>query len=48
MTRFGVDVEADVQVAGGQVDDEVRVVVHWGRQTALVMSDTAAGRVLGI
>lgn len=29
---FGVDVEADVHVASGQVDDEVRVVIHWRRK----------------
>lgn len=31
VARFGVDVEADVHVASGQVDDEVRVVIHWRR-----------------
>lgn len=36
VTRFGVDVEADVHVTSGQVDDEVRVVVHWVRNTELV------------
>lgn len=37
MARFGVDVEADVHVASGQVDDEVRVVVDWGRNTELTL-----------
>lgn len=36
MTGFGVDVEADVRVASPQVDDEVRVVIHWVRNTELV------------
>lgn len=51
MTRFGVDVEADVHVASGQVDDEVGVVIHWVRNTELVTHEvlftfnTAAGRV---
>lgn len=36
MTGFGVDVEADVCVASPQVDDEVRVVIHWVRNTELV------------
>lgn len=35
VARFGVDVEADVHVASGQVDDEVRVVIHWGRNRTL-------------
>lgn len=29
VSRPGVDVEADVHVAGRQVDDEVRVVIHY-------------------
>lgn len=33
MAGFGVDVEADVHVASGQVDDEVGVVIHWVRNT---------------
>ena len=36
VTGFGVDVEADVRVASPQVDDEVRVVIHWVRNTQLV------------
>lgn len=36
VTGFGVDVEADVHVAPGQVDDEVGVVIHWMRNTELV------------
>lgn len=32
MSRLGVDVEADVHVASRQVDDEVRVVIHWRRK----------------
>ena len=31
VSRAGVDVEADVHVASGQVYDEVRVVIHWRR-----------------
>lgn len=31
VARFGVNVEADVHVASGQVDNEVRVVIHWSR-----------------
>lgn len=33
---LGVDVEADVHLVPGQVDDEVRVVLHWRRGTELV------------
>lgn len=36
MTGFGVDVEADVCVTSGQVDDEVGVVVHCMRNTESV------------
>lgn len=36
VTRFGVDVKADVHVVSVQVDDEVGVVIHWGRNTRLV------------
>lgn len=54
VTRCGVDVEADVHVASGQVDDEVRVVIHWVRNTELVTHrelftfNTAAGRLVMI
>lgn len=52
MTGFGVNVEADVHVTSGQMDDEVRVVIHWKRCTELVThcvvftGNTAAGKVL--
>lgn len=52
MTGFGVNVEADVHVTSGQMDDEVRVVIHWKRCTELVTHyvvftrNTAAGKVL--
>lgn len=32
MSRLGVDIKADVHVASRQVDDEVRVVIHWRRR----------------
>lgn len=52
MTGFGVNVEADVHVTSGQMDDEVRVIIHWKRCTELVThyvvftGNTAAGKVL--
>lgn len=39
MTRFRVDVEADVHVTLGQVNDEVWVVVHWMRKTDFVHTE---------
>lgn len=35
VARFGVDVEADVHVASGQVDDEVGVVIDWRRKVMI-------------
>lgn len=32
MSWLGVDVKTDVHVASRQVDDEVRVVIHWRRR----------------
>lgn len=52
VTKFGVDVEADVHVTCRQVDDEVRVVIHWMRNTELhrvsFTFNTAAGRLFMI
>lgn len=36
VARFGVNVEADVRVASGQVDDEVGVVIHWVGNSEMV------------
>lgn len=43
MTGFGVNVEADVHVTSGQMDDEVRVVIHWKRCTELVTMSCSQG-----